>query len=274
MASQEHIGIVAGSGQFPVLVARGARAEGLKVFICGFKGHTDPALEAEADEFIILPLGQLNKLIEFFKGNQVQRLTLAGAIKKPKALDFKPDLRATKLFFKLRNQGDDAILRALASELESEGLTLVQAAELVPGLLAPAGVQSKRRPDDDEWESIRYGWPIGKSLGAYDIGQCLVVKQKMVVAIEALEGTDATLERAGELGVKDCIALKMSKPGQDERMDLPAIGLGTIEILARLGYTCLAYEAERTLFFDREAALALADRNKIAVVGITDDVLR
>ena len=267
------IGIIAGSGQFPRLVARAAKAEGYRVVICGFKGHTSEELAGEADVFTILALGQINKLIEFFRGNGVRRICMAGAISKPKALDIKPDFRAAKLLFKLRGLGDDAILRALGEELAGEGLELVQAADLVPGLIGPPGLLTKKAPNDEIWEAIRHGWPIGKTLGRMDIGQCLVLKRSMVVAVEAIEGTDATLRRGGEQGGKGCVALKLLKPGQDLRLDLPSIGMGTIEILAEYGYSCLAYEAGKTLFFDREAAVALANRRGIVVIGMNEDDL-
>lgn len=266
------IGIIAGGGQFPRLVARGARGAGAKVFIYGFFEQTDPALEAEADSFALGYIGKVGKLIDFFKSQGVTHLCLAGSINKSKVLDFKPDLRAAKLLFKVRkNQGDDAILRVIADELSSEGFVMVQAADLVPGLAGDSGVLTRRAPSPEEMDSIRWGWPIGKQLGAYDIGQCMVVKERLVIAVEALEGTDAALERGGALGGKGCIALKMFKPGQDKRADLPSIGLTTLEILAKYGYSCLAFEAGKTLFFDRDAAVALADKHNIAIIGVTED---
>lgn len=268
------IGIIAGSGQFPRLVARGARSEGYRVVICGFKGFSPADLADEADVFTLLPLGQINKLIAFFRNNNVSRICMAGAISKPRALDIKPDFRAAKLLFKLRGLGDDAILRAVGAELAGEGMELVQAANLVPGLLGPRGILSRRAPDDDILEAIKHGWPIGQTIGRMDIGQCLVLRRSMVIAVEAIEGTDATLRRGGELGGKGCVALKMLKPGQDTRLDLPSIGLGTVEILAEYGYSCLAYESGRTLFFDREEAVRLADRHGMVVMGITEDDIK
>ncbi|MBG3875454.1 LpxI family protein [Desulfovibrio oxamicus] len=268
--SNESIGIIAGKGQFPALVARGARAEGLSVVMCGFHGHTDEALEHEADAFAMLHLGQLGKLIDFFRDNNVRRLCLAGAISKPRALDLRPDLRAAKVLFRLRAKGDDAILRAVIDELESEGLAVVQPASLVPGLRAPEGVLTKRPPSDEEWADIRYGWPIAHVLGRLDIGQCIVVKRGMTVAVEGMEGTDATLRRGGELGGEGCVAVKVVKPGQDDRIDLPALGAGTIRVLADYGYTCLALEAGKTLFFDREESIALADKHDISIISMPE----
>ncbi|MDR2050313.1 MAG: UDP-2,3-diacylglucosamine diphosphatase LpxI [Deltaproteobacteria bacterium] len=270
-----NIGIIAGSGQFPLLVARAVRAGGAGVFICGFEEQTGEELEGEADEFIRIHIGQLGRLLSFFKKNEVAAVCLAGAIKKSRALNLRPDLRAARLLFKLyKNHGDDAILRAVLEELQAEGLEVVPASAFVPDLLGPAGTLSRRKPGPEEWKSIRHGWGIGKSLGAYDIGQCLVLRKNMVVAVEALEGTDAVLERGGELGGEGCVALKMLKPGQDTRVDLPSVGLETIRILTRLRYACLAYEAGSTLFFDRSPALALADGRGLAVVGLRPEDLQ
>ncbi|MFV0422913.1 LpxI family protein [Oleidesulfovibrio sp.] len=266
--SHERIGIIAGSGQFPLLVARAARQEGHAVVMCGFYGHTDEALQAEVDEWKMLHLGQLNKLINYFLDNGVKRLCFAGAISKPRALDLRPDMRAATVLFKLRSKGDDVLLRAVLGELESEGLAIVQAAELVPGLLGPEGVLTKTQPSEDDWQDLRYGWPIAMQIGAMDIGQCVVVKRGMVVAVEGLEGTDATLRRGGDLGGEGCVALKIVKPGQDERIDLPALGLGTIRTLQQGGYSCLCYQAGKALFFDREESISLADRYGISIVGI------
>lgn len=271
--ANKNIGILAGSGQFPELVAKAAKAAGTKVFICGFIGHTSKDLAEYADGFTIIGIGQVGKLIKFFKGNNVSTLCFAGAIKKPNILDIKPDLRAAKLFFKLtRNQqGDNALLQTIVAELQSEGFEVIRADSLVPSLPGPAGVLTRTKPGPEIWDSIRYGWPIGKSIGTYDIGQCLVIFKKMVVAVEALEGTDATLERGGTLRNKGCVALKMIKPGQDGKTDLPSIGLNTIKLMAKHNYACLAYEAEKTLFFDRDESIRLADKHGIAIVGVTPE---
>lgn len=270
----KNIGIIAGGGQFPRLVAQSARAGGAKAFIYGFPGQTDPDLAGDADAFEVNNIGQVGKMFKFMKSHGVTHICLAGAIKKAKISDIKPDIQAAKLLFKLRkNQGDDALLRAIADHIESEGFTVVQPADLVPDLTAPAGVLTKTAPSDEDMGAVRYGWPIGKSLGAYDIGQCLVIKDRMVVAIEALEGTDAALERGGELGGEGCIALKMFKPGQDSRADLPAIGLNTVRIMVKHRYSCLAFEAGKTLFFDQAEAVALADKHKLAIIGLTADNL-
>jgi len=263
---------MAGSGQFPLLVARSARAAGQRVVICGFHGNTDPALAVEADTFNMVHLGQLGKLIDFFKQNGVVRACMAGAISKPRALDLKPDFRVARLIFKLAaNKGDDAILRAVAEELDSEGISVVRPDDLVPALRSSAGILGRVRPDHDIASDVRYGHRIAKAVGALDIGQCVVVRSGMVIAVEGIEGTDAAIARGGELGGAGCTVVKVVKPDQDRRLDLPSIGAATIELLAKYKMACLAFDADGTLFFDREIALAAADRNGIAVVGLPRD---
>lgn len=270
----EFIGIIAGSGQFPRLVAENARAAGYGVVVCGFQGHTDPGLADVADAFVMLHLGQFEKVIAFFRKHGVHRLCMAGAISKPKALDLRPDLRAARMIFSLRGKGDDALLRAIMGELEKEGFCLVQAASFSAGLACPAGLLTRRPPTQEEQADIAWGWPIAEAIGRFDIGQSLVVKQGMVIAVECLEGTDATFRRGGELGGAGCVALKRFKPGQDDRVDLPSVGLATIRLLVEYGYTCLAVEAGKTLFFDREQATALADKHDFCIIAVTEkDIL-
>ncbi|HIU17728.1 MAG TPA: UDP-2,3-diacylglucosamine diphosphatase LpxI [Candidatus Avidesulfovibrio excrementigallinarum] len=273
-ALHERIGIIAGSGQFPRLVARGAREAGYSVAICGLAGNAEPALAEEADAFEMVALGQLNAMLRFFKAQGVVRLCMAGAVSKPRALDLRPDTRAVKLLFTLRDKGDDAILRALVHDYESEGLLVVGAADLVPALRCPAGVLGRVKPSEAVRKAVAFGWPRLALTGRMDIGQCMVVRENMVMAIECLEGTDATLRRGGTLGGAGCVALKMPKPGQEERVDLPSVGLETVRLLVELDYAALVVEAGRTLFFDREEALNLADRHKLCVLALTAEESR
>ena len=271
MNDTQAIGIIAGTGQFPVLAARMARASGAHVAICGFQGYTDPELAREADTFALLPLGKISGLIRFFKKAGVKKLCMAGAIDKPRALDFRPDWRAAKILFSILSRGDDALLRAFARELEGEGFEVVQAALLVPGLAAPQGVLTRRAPTGAVWESILHGWRVAREIGRLDIGQCIVVRAAMVTAVECLEGTDETLRRGAALGGKGCVAVKMVKPGQDKRLDQPALGLTTIKVLAENGFSCLAYEAEGSLLFDREACILEADKHNICLIGLNHE---
>lgn len=270
--ARECIGILAGGGQLPFLVAEGARRQGQRVAAVGYVGNADPALAGRVDAFAELKLGQLGKLISFFKTESVTRVVLAGSINKPRALDIRPDMRAMKLIMRLAARGDDSVLRAVAGEIESEGMAVVSALDLVPDLATPAGVLTRKKPSKDQWEDLRFAWPRAKALGRMDIGQALAVKERMVVAVEGMEGTDACIARAGELA-KGCTLVKIVKPGQDLRFDLPAVGTRTLEAMAAAGVSCLGVEAGRSMFFDRDPALDLAHTAGLCVVGLTPEVL-
>ncbi len=256
------------------MVARGVRDAGMRAAVCGLVGHADPSIEQEADAFMPLHLGQVAKPLKFFRKQGAKRVCFAGAVAKPKVLDMRPDFRFARMLFRAGTFGDDAILRAIIREVEGEGLEVVQAASFVTDLHAPAGMLAGGPLTEDVWRDIRYAWPIARSIGNMDIGQCIVVKKRMVVAVECLEGTDAALRRGGELGGAGCVALKIVKPGQDERIDLPAIGLETIRVLTAAKYACLAYEAGKTLFFDLQESLALAEKHGLLLIGIEPDMLK
>ena len=263
------IGIIAGSGQFPELVAKGAKEKGHRVVICGFEGNTSPDLAKSADAFTILNIGQFGGLITFFKKHGATQICMAGAINKPKALQIRPDFRAAKLLFTLATQkGDDAILRAVAAELQSEGFEIIRPETLAPRLQSPSGLLTKGLPSDELWQDMRFGWNIAKEIGRLDIGQCVVVKSGIVVAVEGIEGTNATIDRAASLAGAGCTLVKLSKPGQDERIDLPSIGLQTVELLAKHSFCGLAYEAGKTLFFDQEESIVKANSCGIVIVGV------
>ena len=182
-----------------------------------------------------------------------------------------PGFPAARLRFPLRGKGGDALVPAIIADPEKEGFTVIQAAGLSTSLLCPEGVLTRRGPSAEEIAEIDYGWPIAEALGRFDIGQCIVVKQGMVVAVECLEGTDAALRRGGELRGEGCVAIKRVKPKQDERVDLPSIGLQTVRLLIEQHYRCLAVDAGKTLFFDRAEALALADKHDFCIVALTED---
>jgi DUF1009 family protein len=267
------IGLIAGGGQFPRLVAQSARRMGHTVAMVGFYRNTDPETMECADSVLELKLGQFNKLISFFKKNNVGRIVMAGTIDKAKALDIRPDLRAAKLLFSLKGKGDDALLRAISRELEKEGFVVAKAHEIVPELLTPVGLLTKCRPSKENRLDILHGWEIAKTIGGLDIGQTIVVKRQVVTAVEALEGTDKAILRGGELGGPGGTVIKVFKPGQEDRIDLPSFGMQTIEVLKAAGISCLAVEAGNSLFFNREESLVLADRQGICVVGVNQDFL-
>jgi hypothetical protein len=261
------LGIIAGEGQFPFLVAEGARSLGKAVVAVGFRGHTRKELETHVDRMQWVRLGQLGKLLRFFKRHGACEIVFAGGINKPRALSIRPDFHAARLLLALRSRTDNALLEAVAQSMAKRGMRAVSPLKYAPGLQTPEGVLGSRRPLKRESGDIEYGWPLAKELGRLDIGQCLVVRERMVVAVEALEGTNATILRAGELAGPGCVVIKTFKPGQEQHIDQPAVGLSTIETMIRSGASCLAIEAGQSLFFDRDKALSLAEEHGIAIVG-------
>lgn len=267
----EIIGLIAGGGQFPLLVAKGAAAQGHRVVAVFFKGHSSNEVAALVDDSKELMLGQLSKLISFFKKNGVTRVVMAGTINKPKAFDIRPDFRAAKLLFKLATKGDDVLLRTITKEFESEGMTVVGPHVYAPQLLTPSGLLTKRKPNEMESTDLAFGWNIARELGRLDIGQCVVVREGVITAVEAIEGTDAAIKRGCILGGKGCSIVKVFKPGQEDRVDMPSIGLKTVQGMKDIGATCLGVEAGKSLFFDLDKAVDFADKNGISIVGLTEE---
>lgn len=270
-ANKKVIGLIAGGRQFPVLVAKGVKSRGHKLVVAGFTGHTNPDVYPLADVHSELKLGQLSKLLDFLKDNGVQQVVMAGTIHKPGVMDFRHfDARAVKILFTLKSKGDDVLLRTVMSVLEGEGMELLPPQAFAEGLLTPAGVLTRRAPDEREWTDLRNGARLARELGRMDIGQCVVLREGVVAAVEALEGTDAAIERGCRLGGPGCAVVKMLKPGQEERVDLPSVGPDTVRALAKGKGTCLAVEAGKSLFFDLESAVDAADRAGVAIVGLTE----
>ncbi len=268
------IGILAGGGNLPKVIIEEAKKMGYNVCVAGFKGHTDDETLNMADTSECFPIGQFLKIIKFFHKHDIKEVCLAGTINKPKVMDFRPDWLAAKIIFSLKSKGDDALLRAIIEQLEKENLAIVSAAKLVPSLLSPEGVLTKTQPNDYIKDNLNYALPITKSLGAFDIGQSMVVKDNVVIAVECLEGTDATIIRGGDLGAhgdKQCVLVKVFKQGQDTRADLPTIGLKTIELLIEKKYCALVIEAGKSIFFNREEAIALANKHNFVIWSINKD---
>lgn len=264
------IGLIAGGRKFPILVAQGVKALGGRLVVVGFTGHTNMDVVPYADEWVELKFGKLGKLIDYFKSHGVDKIIMAGTINKPKAMDIRHlDMRAIKLLFKQKNKGDSAILGTLAGELEREGMPVIPAHEYLPELLMPEGVLTRREPDAREWEDLDFSWKIAKELGRMDIDQCIVVREGIVAAVEALEGTDETIRRGTKLGGEGCVVIKVFKPGQQEQIDLPSLGLDTIRAMAEGGATCLGVEAGKSLFFDQDEAVDYAEKHGISIVGIS-----
>jgi len=266
------MGIIAGGGQFPKLFAQAARRHGRAVCAAGHVGETDPGLERETDAFTWVKLGQLGKIIKFFKKHQVRETVFVGTITKTRIFrDVWPDLKGLSLWNKIDVKQDDAILRAIAATLEEEGITVVESTCYLQDLLFPPGVLTRKQPTADQREDILFGWRIAKEMGRLDIGQCVVVRHKTVLAVEAIEGTDAAIRRGGGLGRKKAVVVKVRKPHQDFRFDLPATGVGTIVTMREVGAAVLAVEAGQSLLFDRDAMLAEARDAGIVIVGVRAD---
>src|SRR5208337_4604793 len=291
------LGLIAGNGRFPFLLLDAARAEGLHVVVAAIKEETDPEMDrrAEADAGVTvhwLSLGALSRLIETFKQAGVAKAVMAGQVKHKQIFSsIRPDWRLAKLLLNLRTRSTDALLGAVAKVLSDEGIELISSTAFLEPLLAEEGVLTERAPDEDERKNIEYGLGVAQALAGFDIGQTVVVAAQACVAVEAMEGTDATIERAGRLMATleaDASALhptdedlpvgtptlqrrltvvKVAKPNQDMRFDVPVIGRSTVETMLRAGASCLSIEAGKTLLFDRDAVLEHASKTGIAIVA-------
>ena len=265
----EKIGLIAGKSNFPLIFARSAQKQGFEVVAAAHRGETDPALEHLVSSLQWVSVGQLSKIIRFFKKAGVAQAVMAGGITKGRLFThLRPDLRALKLLSRMKHVGDDGILRGVAAELEGEGIVIVSPTLYMSELLVPCGVLSRRQPTAAEMRDIQFGCTIAREIGRLDIGQCVVVRRQAVLAVEAIDGTDDTIRRGGLLAGEKAVVVKLSKPNQDLRFDVPAVGLGTIEVMQEVKASVLALEAGKTLMFDREAMLQLADQSKIAVIGL------
>lgn len=266
------IGLIAGGGQFPLLFAEAARSRGKRVVAIGHLSESYPQLEDAVDSLCWVKLGQLGKIISFFHKQGVRETVFAGTITKTRMFrDVLPDLKALSLWNKIDIHQDDAILRAIAGALEDEGIQVIASTCYLEHLLFPEGILTRRKPSREQLEDIRFGWNMAREIGRLDIGQCVVVRDKAVVAVEAIEGTDAAIRRGGELAKSGAVVVKVKKPNQDFRFDLPATGTQTIKTLAEVRGSVLAVEAGQSLIFDKQEMIKAADKAKIAVVGIKEN---
>lgn len=269
MAS-ETIGIIAGATQFPVLVAREAKARGHRVVVAGIKGEADKELVDVADEFHSIGLGELGRLITIFKDAGVRRAIMAGKVQhKSIFASIKPDFKLIAVLMKLREKNTDAIIGAIADVLSDEGIQLMDSTSFLRSLIASEGAMTKAKASKDDMKSVEYGIKVARELTRLDLGQTVVVKDGACVAVEAMEGTDETIRRAARLCGAGAIVVKIGKPAQDFRFDVPVCGLATIDVIAECRATVLAVEAGRTLLFDREKLIKKADGAGISVVGVT-----
>ena len=275
----ERIGLIAGNGKFPLLVLDAARAQGFEVVIAAIKEEAWPEIEDHGARAVHwLSLGDLSKLIETFQREGVRRAIMAGQVKHKQIFSaIRPDWRLAKLLLSLTTRNTDSLLGAVAKVLAEEGITLENSTSLLEPLLVKPGVLTRRAPSDQERTSIDYGRSVARQLAQHDIGQTVVIAESACVAVEAMEGTDATIERAGHLMSsmggdastlsRGLTVVKIAKPNQDMRFDVPVIGVKTIEVMQSAGATCLALDARKCLLLDGEKILDVANAAGIAVVA-------
>jgi UDP-2,3-diacylglucosamine hydrolase len=280
---QRPLGLIAGNGRFPFLLLDAARAHGRRVVVAAIQEETDAAMNARAaadagTTVHWLSLGELSRLIETLQREGVTQAVMAGQVKHKRIFSsIRPDWRLAKLLLNLRSRNTDMLLGAIAKVLSDEGIELISSTSFLEPLLAQAGVLTARAPNDQEQNDIAYGRQVATALAGYDIGQTVVIAGQACVAVEAMEGTDAAITRAGALMrtleddastlERNLTVVKIAKPKQDMRFDVPVIGEATIAAMREAGATCLSLEAERTLIFDRESVIAEADKAGIAIVA-------
>jgi DUF1009 family protein len=266
------IGLIAGSGQFPILFAQAAREKGWQIFAAAYREEAHPDLSQYVEFMEWVYVGQISRLINFFHRHHVTQAVMMGAVNKTRMFsNVRPDLKAIAMIARMRHTHDDALLREFADMLEKEGIQIKPSTLLLPDLIAPPGVWTRRKPSKSEVRDIRIGWRIAKEIGRLDIGQCVVIKSGSILAVEAIDGTDATIERGARLGKGQAVVVKVCKPNQDTRFDVPAVGLQTIETMHAAGATALAVEAGKAVVFDRQAMVERADAHKITIVALDDE---
>jgi hypothetical protein len=274
-------GLIAGNGRFPFMVLEGARRAGVSLSVAAIREETDSSIEQEVEHLIWVGVGQLGKMIRFFKSEGVEKALMAGQVKHVQIFSGAvPDARMLKMLLKLPRRNTKSLIGGIAAELADEGIELIDSTYFLRDHLPAAGVLSQRKPNAAERADVEYGLEIARGIAQLDLGQTIVVRGRACVAIEAMEGTDASIKRAGELmrghnagkmlklTSGHLTVLKLSKPDQDMRFDVPVVGVPTIQAMIEAGATCLCLSAGKTLMFDRQEMTALADKNKIAILAV------
>ena len=270
MASSNRYGLIAGNGQFPFLVLEAARSQGIDMVVAAIKEETFPEIEQHATTVHWMSLGQLGKLIKTFKSEGVNRAIMAGQVKHKQIFSsIVPDLKMIQLLASLATKNTDSLIGGVARLLENEGIQLMDSTSFLRPLLPEPGVLTRREPSESEQADLDYGYRIARELGRLDLGQSVVVSDGACIALEAMEGTDAVMERAASLaGGRMLRVVKLAKPNQDLRFDVPVIGLATVRLMARLKVSALAIEARKTLMIDREDLIREADADEITIVAV------
>jgi DUF1009 family protein len=279
MGDKSKLGLIAGNGRFPFLVLDAARAQGYEVVVAAIKEETFPEIESHGAKTVHwLSLGELSKLIETFQREGITRAVMAGQVKHKQIFSsIRPDWRMAKLLVSLTTRNTDNLLGAVAKVLGDEGIKLENSTALLEPLLAKPGVLTKRAPTDQEHKNIAYGRSVARALAQYDIGQTVVIAESACVAVEAMEGTDATIERASQIMAsldpghstlaRELTVVKIAKPKQDMRFDVPVIGTKTVEVMKKAGATCLAIDAGKCLLMDGDAVIQTADKMAVTVTA-------
>jgi hypothetical protein len=264
---EQRWGLIAGNGKFPFLVLEAARSRGIAMAVFAIREEAFPELERVAPKLHWVGLGELGRAIELLKQERITHAVMAGQVKHNKIFSsITPDWKMAKLLMTLATKNTDSLIGAVARLLEDEGIQLVDSTAFLEPLLPAPGVLTRRAPDAAETADIAYGHQIARAIAGMDLGQTVVVSERACVAIEAMEGTDETIERAGRLAQgRRLVVVKVSKPKQDMRFDVPVVGLPTIEGMKRAGATALALDARRTLVFDPEAVISAADAAGMAI---------
>jgi UDP-2,3-diacylglucosamine hydrolase len=262
------LGLIAGNGVFPLEVAAFARQRGIELIAVAHENETRPELAPLVDKIVWIKVGELQKIIDTFKGAGVTEAAMAGGISRTRLQDsFAPDARALKMLASITRFSDDAVLRGVAREVESESIAMIDPIPMLPEMLAGKGLLAGEALTDQQSNDLELAFTVARQMGAFDVGQTVAVRHGVVAAVEAIEGTDAALRRAASLAGKHLVIAKAAKPGQDMRFDRPAIGPATIELLREIGASVLGVEAGVTLVLERERTLALATSSGVTLIG-------
>ena len=272
MNTPSEIGLIAGNGIFPRLFIEAAHARSIRVVAAAMQGETDPTINELLPDVRWVRVGELGKIIRYFKRYGIREAAMAGGIAKSRALSkLRPDMTGMRVLSRCILRRDDGVLRAIATEFEHHQIRIIDSTTLLPEILAPSGVLTERAPSDNEWASLRYGYAAARHMGALDIGQSIVLKSGAVLSVEGIEGTDACIERSKSFTGGEGVLVKVAKPNQDMRFDVPAIGEKTIETVSNAGIRCIGIEAGRTLLLAPQPTIAAANRHGIAIVGLTPE---
>ena len=264
------LGLIAGNGKFPLIFAEQAKREGVSLVTVAHRGETPKAIEKMVDAVTWIYVGELGKIIRTFHQAGVKEAVMVGGIQKVRLFsNFRPDLRGAAFLARIKSREDDRLLRGVAEELEGEGIRILESTLFLSQIIPSEGVLTRRSPTPEQWEDVRFGFQVAKEVGRLGIGQSVAVKNRVVLAVEAVEGTDAAIRRGGDLGKEGFVVVKVSNPQQDLRFDVPAVGVDTIRVLHELGGAVLAIEADKTILLGKEELLQEADRWGIVVAAVS-----